>query len=143
LNWPAAEKSFRRALELNPSYGPARQWYAGYLQTLDRTDECFAELERLLRLDPLSMVARAALESALYLECKYEQVIVESKRTLELDAGFVISYFNLGRAYSQLGMHREAIGELRRAHQLSAECPAMTMQLGCALARAEKRPRRR
>ena len=138
-NWQAAGKSFQRALELNPSYGPARQWYAGYLQTLDRMDECFAELDRLLQLDPFSMVARASLENALYLERNFERVIVESKRTLELDPSFVISYFNLGRAYTQLGMHREAITELRRAHQLSGENPAMTMQLGYALAKAGRK----
>jgi hypothetical protein len=61
------------------------------LQTLDRIDECFAELDRLLQLDPFSMMARAALENALYLERNFERVVVESKRTLELDPSFVIS----------------------------------------------------
>jgi tetratricopeptide (TPR) repeat protein len=32
-NWPAAERSFKRALDLNPSYAPARQWFSYYLRS--------------------------------------------------------------------------------------------------------------
>ena len=138
-DWKAAARSFERALELNPSYATARQWYAGYLQTLDRAGECRAEYARALEVDPLSTVVRAAREGSLYLERQYDRVIAESRRTLELDPGFVLAYFNLGRAYTQKGQHREAIAELRRAHQLSGESPAMTMQLGYAYAMAGKK----
>jgi Flp pilus assembly protein TadD len=54
----------------------------------------------------------------------------------------VLSYFNLGRAHTHKGMHREAISELRRAHQLSGESPAMTMQLGYAYAMARNNLKR-
>ncbi len=119
-DWNAADRSFKRTLELNPSYATARQWYAGYLQTVERIDESFAEYSRMFELDPLSMVGRAALEGSLYLERQYDRVIAESRRTLELDPGFVPAYFNLGRAYTQKGQHREAIAELKRAR---TSCP--------------------
>ncbi|HUN59314.1 MAG TPA: hypothetical protein VMU41_14470 [Candidatus Binataceae bacterium] len=138
-DWTAAERSFTRALELNPSYASARQWSAGYLQTIDHTDECFHELDLALELDPLSLIARAALENALYLERRYDKAIGESIRTLELEPSFVLSYFNLGRAYTHKGMHREAIRALKHARQLSGESPAMMMQLGYAYALAGKR----
>ncbi len=138
-DWPGAAAAFARALELNPAYAPARQWYASYLQTIDRIDESLSELKRMLELDPLSLIARSAFEGVLYLERRYAEVVAESTRTLELDPAFVVSYFNLGRAHSHMGMHRDAIAELRRAHQLSNESPAMTMQLGYAYARAGKK----
>lgn len=50
-NWPAAEQCFRRALELNPAYAPARQWYSAYLQTIDRIDDALQELRLALELD--------------------------------------------------------------------------------------------
>jgi tetratricopeptide (TPR) repeat protein len=75
----------------------------------------------------------------LYLERQYETVIEESKKTLELDPTFVLTYFNLGRAYTQMTMHRQAISELTKAHELSGESPAMTMQLGYAYAMAGKK----
>ena len=139
-NWPAAERSFKRALELNPAYATARQWYAAYLQTLERVDEALAELDRALELDPLSLVFRTAREATLYLERRYDDVIAESKRTLEMDPGFVLAYFSLGRACTHKKMHRQAIAELKKAHQLSGEAPAMTMQLGYAFAMAGKKP---
>ncbi|MFZ0659020.1 MAG: hypothetical protein WAM05_09895 [Candidatus Binataceae bacterium] len=138
-DWKAAERSFQRAIELNPSYATAHQWYAGYLQTLDRVGECVAEYAEALAVDPLSMVGRAAREGSLYLERQYDQVIAESGRTLELDPGFVLAYFNLGRAYTQKRQHREAIAELKHAYELSGESPAMTMQLGYAYAMAGKK----
>ena len=139
-NWPAAERCFKRALELNPAYGTARQWYAAYLQTLDRVDESLAEIDRALELDPLSLVFRTAREATLYLERRYDDVIAESTRTLEMDPGFVLAYFSLGRAYTHKKMHRQAIAELKKAHQLSGGSPALTMQLGYAYAMAGKKP---
>ena len=59
-NWPAAERCFKRALELNPAYATARQWHSSYLQTLDRVDESLAEINRVLEFDPLSLVFRTA-----------------------------------------------------------------------------------
>jgi tetratricopeptide (TPR) repeat protein len=139
-DWAAAEQSFRRALDLNPAYAPARQWYSAYLQTIDRIDEALQELGRALELDPLSLVIRTALQATLYLERQYDKVIAESKKTLELDPTFVLTYFNLGRAHTQMKMHRQAIAELKRACELSEESPAMMMQLGYAYAMAGKKP---
>ena len=137
-DWPAARACFERALKLNPSYAPALQWHAAYLQTLDRVDEALAELVRALEVDPLSLVIRSAREATLYLERRYQQVIEESRKTLELDPTFVLTYFNLGRAYTQVGNHRQAIAELKKACELSADSPAMIMQLGYAYARGGK-----
>jgi adenylate cyclase len=79
-------------------------------------------------------------EATLYLERRYDDVIAESTRTLEMDPGFVLAYFSLGRAYTHKQMHRQAIAEIKKAHQLSGESPAMTMQLGYAYAMAGKKP---
>ena len=78
------------------------------------------------------------MAATLYLERRYEQVIEESRRIIELDPTFVLVYFNLGRAYTQMKRHREAIAELKKARELSGESPAMTMQLGYAYAMAGK-----
>ncbi|HLX36278.1 MAG TPA: hypothetical protein VKR29_00705, partial [Candidatus Binataceae bacterium] len=102
--------------------------------------EAIAQIDRALELDPLSLVFRTAREAMLYLERRYDDVIAESTRTLEMDPGFVVAYFNLGRAYTHKKMHRQAIAELKKAHQLSGGSPAMTMQLGYAYAMAGKKP---
>jgi eukaryotic-like serine/threonine-protein kinase len=55
-DWPAAERAFRRSIELDPSYATARQWYAEYLATQGRLDEAIAEVRIADRLDPLSLI---------------------------------------------------------------------------------------
>jgi serine/threonine-protein kinase len=96
------------------------------------------ELDHALEVDPFSLLIRSAVAATLYLERQYEQVIEASRRILELDPTFVLVYFNLGRAYTQMKRHREAIAELKKARELSGESPAMTMQLGYAYAMAGK-----
>ena len=96
------------------------------------------ELGHALQVDPFSLVVRSTVTAILYLERRYQEVVKESRTIIELDPRFVLIYFNLGRAYTQMGLHREAIAELKKARELSGESPAMTMQLGYAYAMAKK-----
>jgi TolB-like protein/DNA-binding winged helix-turn-helix (wHTH) protein len=58
-DWESAEREFRRAIELNPNYATAHQWFAGCLAAQGRFPEALAESERALTLDPLSPIVRA------------------------------------------------------------------------------------
>lgn len=138
-DWPAAEAEFLRAIELRPDYATARQWYASYLETVDRMDEAVAEVSRAMELDPLSNVLRAELGALYYLERDYDRAIEQSRKALELDPAFGLAYFNLGRSLTQQRKHREAIAELKKGYELSQEAPAMMMVLGHAYAAAGKR----
>jgi len=53
-NWAGAEREFKRAIELNPSYSVAHVLYAHYLTAVGRPDESVAEAKRALEQDPLS-----------------------------------------------------------------------------------------
>jgi TolB-like protein/DNA-binding winged helix-turn-helix (wHTH) protein/Tfp pilus assembly protein PilF len=53
-NWNAAEEEFRRALQLNPNYATARQWYAEFLSCSGRADDAEAQIAVARDLDPLS-----------------------------------------------------------------------------------------
>jgi TolB-like protein/DNA-binding SARP family transcriptional activator/Flp pilus assembly protein TadD len=57
-DWPAAEREFRRALQLAPSNALAHHWYAALLITLDRKQEALREIRRARELDPLSQAIR-------------------------------------------------------------------------------------
>ncbi|MDA4123643.1 MAG: tetratricopeptide repeat protein [Thaumarchaeota archaeon] len=59
----AAEKEFRRAIGLNPSYATAHHWYAWCLESLGRQREGYAEVMLAEALDPLSL---AITMSAVY-----------------------------------------------------------------------------
>jgi len=43
-DWEGVEKEFKRAIELNPSYAPAHQFYADFLKSQGRFDEALSEM---------------------------------------------------------------------------------------------------
>lgn len=65
-DWERSEKEFLRALELNPNYATAHQWYGETLNFMRRFDEAITQLKRAVELDPLSPVIDA-VQAAPYL----------------------------------------------------------------------------
>jgi TolB-like protein len=57
----AAELDYRKAIELDPDYATAHQWYAELLAQTRRWDEALAEARRAVELDPLSPAANMIL----------------------------------------------------------------------------------
>jgi serine/threonine-protein kinase len=60
-DWAAAESEFTRAIELNPRYSTARQWYSWFLAAMGRFDEALAEGRAAIELDPLSVSIRRSM----------------------------------------------------------------------------------
>jgi tetratricopeptide (TPR) repeat protein len=58
-DWVSAEREYKRAIALNPSYATAHHWYAWHLSELGRHDEAIAELRKAENLDPLSLIISA------------------------------------------------------------------------------------
>ncbi len=128
-NWQEAEKGFKRALELNPNYATAHQWYAVYLGAMGRHDESISEVNRAQELDPLSLVNSATKGNMLYLARKYDQSIYELKKTLEMDQNYMIAHFFLVSPYLQKRMYKEAIAEVQRAMKLSIKDDPLLLEL--------------
>jgi serine/threonine-protein kinase len=57
-DWEAAGREFRRAIELDPRYASARQWYSWYLAAMGRIPESIAEGQRAVELDATSVSIR-------------------------------------------------------------------------------------
>lgn len=57
-NWQAAEASFLRTLELNPSYAEARMFYSHFLANLRRPEESTREMLLARALDPLNVFVK-------------------------------------------------------------------------------------
>ena len=60
-DFAGAEKAFKRAIELDPNYGSAHQWYAELLTASSRHDEAIRESSRALELDPFSLTFNAVM----------------------------------------------------------------------------------
>jgi TolB-like protein/DNA-binding winged helix-turn-helix (wHTH) protein/Flp pilus assembly protein TadD len=134
-----AEKEFRRAIELNPSYATAHAWYAEELAALGRGDQALAEIKRAREVDPLSLPISVVAGWILYVERDNNQAIDQFQRTLEMDSNFAIAHLYLGRAYVQKGNLEQAIVEAQTATRLSGSHPFYMAWLGYAYARAGNR----
>jgi TolB-like protein/Tfp pilus assembly protein PilF len=124
-DWPAAEKEFKRAIELNSRYAPAHQWYGGYLTATGRFREADAEKKRALELEPLSLVINFEVGLASYFSRNYNQAIDQFQKTLELDANFPPPHTFLAAAYEQKGMLKEATTAFQKAITIT-QGPART-----------------
>jgi TolB-like protein/Tfp pilus assembly protein PilF len=133
-DWDGAEEAFRRAIELNPGYATAHQWYALYLNARGRSEDALEELRKAEALDPLSPAVKSAVAEAHYFARRYGEAAAASQKALELDPNFILGYLNLGRALEMQGRFDEAITALRQGWELSGRAPGMTLFLGHAYA---------
>lgn len=117
-DWPKAEREFKRAIELNPNYATAHQWYGEFLADMGRFDEGIAEIERAHELDPLSLVISTDVAKVYAFARRFDEATEQYKRALELDPEFEVAHGLLALTYSMRGMHDEAIGELRKIRNL-------------------------
>jgi TolB-like protein/DNA-binding winged helix-turn-helix (wHTH) protein/Tfp pilus assembly protein PilF len=112
-NWPAAEKEFRRAIELNSSYATAHHWYAYYLMSMGRQEDSLREIRRAQELDPLSLIIQRDVADMLYYARRYDEAIAQCRKTLERDPHFALANFSLYQIYSQKKMPAEMDQALR------------------------------
>jgi len=109
--WSSAEAGFKRAIELNPNYVTAHQWYGVYLRTVGRMEEAFQEYQQALRLDPLSLRLNVGLGHCYRANRQLDRAIEQYRATLEIDPNFVLARRHLLASYWQNQMHEEAIEE--------------------------------
>jgi TolB-like protein/Tfp pilus assembly protein PilF len=114
-NWLEADREFRCAIDLNPSYAPAHVWHGRHLTTVGRFEEAITELKLGLQLDPLSPMINAELGRTLFLAGQFDSAITQLRETLELEPNFWTAHMFLGWAYEQHGHLPEATAILHRA----------------------------
>jgi len=118
-DWAGAESSFRRALELDPAYASAHQWYAWYLLVMRRMDEMIEAMRTALQLDPLSLIINAHMGYALFWAGRYDEALDQLNRTLLLDPDFALTYWPLGAVHTWQGRPAEAAAAFSRMVELT------------------------
>jgi serine/threonine protein kinase len=112
FDFPGAEQTFRRAIELNPAYPTAHHWLAEFLVFMGRFDEGLAEYQRATELDPASLPIASDYGLAYTYMRQYDRSIEFLKKTIDMDPGFVRSHFYIMQPYLKKGMNDEAFKEL-------------------------------
>jgi TolB-like protein/Tfp pilus assembly protein PilF len=141
FDWDAvtAEKEFRRAIELNPSYADAHALYAWCLSGMGRHEQAIAEAKRAMQLDPYSRFTYGDLSWVLLAARRYDQAILESQTVVERQPDFGYAHAELGLSYAENGRFAEAVTEAQTATRLD-DSPLMLSLLVQVHALARNRP---
>jgi eukaryotic-like serine/threonine-protein kinase len=133
--WAEADRRFKRALELNPNYPTARQWYGEYLDHVGRSDEALQQFKVAQELDPTSVIVNSEMGQALYHSTRYDQAVDQLQKTLEMDPDFIVAHYELGLVYQQKNMDELARLEFEKALNLSGGATNFLALLGVAYKR--------
>ncbi|NLP09205.1 protein kinase [bacterium] len=137
FDWAGAERHYRRAIELDPSY--ATHWYSSMLYVQGRFIEAHAEARRALELDPLSLIINTNLGDVYYAMREYDQALKQYKNTLALDATVPWAHTGMGSIYEIQGRIDEAIVEYEKAKNLAQDIPFTVSCLGCIYVKAGRK----
>jgi len=116
-DWKAAEREYRRAIELNPNYATARQWYAEFLTAVGRFDEAEQQGKKALEIDPMSPIINAVVAWNFTMARRYDAAIQQGTRTTQLFPDFMPGHAYLGLALLESGRAREALAPLEMARR--------------------------
>jgi len=124
--WSDAEREFLKAIDLDPNYAQARNWYSHFLMAMGRIEESFTQSELALKLDPLDDSINQYLGWHYIHARQFNRAISQLEKTLANNADFLLARVTLGMAYTQRGEFDKGIAELTKA----AETDRLPLVLG-------------
>jgi serine/threonine protein kinase len=122
-DWPAADREVRRAIEINPNYAPAHQMRAWLLTAMGSFDQSIAEGQRAVALDPLSYEILAYHRWDLYWARRYNDIVSDLTKSIDLNPHYWATFYNAGQAYQQLSRFSEAFAEFEKAREEIGDQP--------------------
>ena len=117
-----AEEAFQRAIELNPNYAPAYQWYGEWLAAdMERVDEALELSRKSVELDPLSPIIRVDYAETFEFAGRPYDALTQYRKAIEIDPEFVVGHRQLGELYwRQLGRLDDAVTHLIKAEAIES-----------------------
>ena len=113
-DWQTAEKEFRRAIQLDPDYATAHEWYAEHLAWQGRFNEALTESDHARQLDPLSLIIATDHGAILFYSRQYDRAIAQCRAVLDMDPRFPRARGFVFMAFVKQGKFPEALAELER-----------------------------
>jgi TolB-like protein/Tfp pilus assembly protein PilF len=117
----AAEREYKKAIQLNPNYATAHQWYGELLSLEGRFDESSVELRHALDLEPLSLPVNWDYARFLYNSRKFDEALTQLKKTIDLDPGFARAHRTAVEVYRVKKDYSNAIEEMSKYLELRGQ----------------------
>ncbi len=134
-DWAKAEEEYKRAIELNPSYATAHQWYYILLFCQERLDEAYDEIKKALELDPLSLVINANLADYFRYRKEYDLAERQIKSVIEMHPNYWYAHLTLMEVYLHTSRPEAASQEAMAISRLSKD--ASSGKIALAFVHAE------
>jgi serine/threonine-protein kinase len=134
-DWHGGARTFRRAVELNPGYATAHQWYSFVLAALGQLDQALVEGHTALELDPASVSIRRSLGWLYYYNRRFDTALEHLRRAISMNPTSQETYRLLGIALALQGAYDQAERALREAVAIPEETAYAAASLGYVLAR--------
>ena len=112
-----AERSFSKALSLDPTCATAHFWYALLLGHLGRHDEAIREVRLAHALEPASLAIQNGVVEELYYARRYAEADTESRAIMTLDSNFELGLIFRARILIELDQFDDAIAILEQLSQ--------------------------
>lgn len=130
-DWAAAEREFRRALQLQPDYAYGETWYATFLSAMGRHEEAMQRILHAYALEPLSLSIRLCIGRTHIFAHRYQEGLHVVEEILRDEPGHLLSTIWAVRVLSTLGRFGEALELARTIPQ--RESPYLTSCIASAL----------
>ena len=138
-DWAGAEREYRRAIELNPSYPIARIQYAMFLYAMLRSEEAVVHAKRAQQLDPASPFVNTWAGATYAVAGRRLEAMASWQKALELAPGDPDASLVLARTYVTDGNYPQAIAQLRKSAMFNERQTLVLGALAHAHARAGER----
>ncbi|MBZ5561642.1 MAG: winged helix-turn-helix domain-containing protein [Acidobacteriia bacterium] len=114
-DWAAAERGYKRAIELNPNSGELRTGYMDLLHVMQRPQEAKAQIERALELDPLNPRIQYWFGLHLMFSRQYDAAIAQAYNILKMEPDASLPHVVLQSVFQAKGMFDEQLAEGKKA----------------------------
>ena len=125
-DWDGAAREFRRAIELDPRYATAHQWYAFLLASQMKFDEALLEAHTAQENDPTSVSVRRSLGYTYLYARKYNQARYHLDRAIAMNPTAEETFRIQGLILTLDKQYVAAERVLREALALAPECGSYT-----------------
>jgi len=138
-DWEGSRREFRRAIELDPRYATAHQWYSFWLAAHGRMDEAVVEIDRAVELDPVSVSIRRTVGWVRFYARRFDEARPRLERAVAMNPTADETYRVLALCHAMAGDLTDAERAVREAVALAPGGTYNRATLAYVLARAGRR----
>jgi len=111
--WEESRKMLKQAIQLNPNYATAHQYYAELLDILDENNAARAEINLAIELDPVFFMNQSLSCIFFIKEGMYDEALEANFRAQELNPDYIFTYLQFFTIYFYQGKDFLAIEALQ------------------------------